>query len=97
MVLALTLHTGQKFATVFTGQKFATIFTGKKIGADHVGSRIYPPGNVNNVFGSSMTRSMVENYFGKLKENRGIAMRSCKTDQCFIAFISLAATVIELR
>jgi transposase len=26
-------------------------------------------------------RPLIENYFGKLKENRGIAMRSCKTDQ----------------
>jgi len=42
-------------------------------------------------------RHLVENYFGKLKENRGIAMRSCKTDQSFTAFISLAATLIELR
>jgi len=42
-------------------------------------------------------RHLVENYFGKLKENRGIAMRACKTDQSFTAFISLAATLIELR
>jgi len=42
-------------------------------------------------------RHLVEKYFGKLKENRGIAMRSCKTDQSFTAFISLAATLIELR
>lgn len=42
-------------------------------------------------------RHLVENYFGKLKESRGIAMRSCKTDQSFTAFISLAATLIELR
>lgn len=42
-------------------------------------------------------RHLVENCFGKLKENRGIAMRSCKTDQSFTAFISLAATLIELR
>lgn len=42
-------------------------------------------------------RHLVENYFGKLKENRGIAMRSCKTDRSFNAFISLAATLIELR
>ena len=42
-------------------------------------------------------RHLVENYFGKLKENRGIAMRSCKTDQSFTAFISLAATMIELQ
>ena len=42
-------------------------------------------------------RHLIENYFAKLKENRGIAMRSCKTDQSFAAFISLAATVIQLR
>jgi transposase len=42
-------------------------------------------------------RHLIENYFGKLKENRGIAMRSCKTDRSFTAFISLAATVIQLR
>ena len=42
-------------------------------------------------------RHLVENYFGKLKENKGIAMRSCKTDQSFAAFISLAATMIELK
>ena len=42
-------------------------------------------------------RHMIENYYGKLKENRGIAMRSCKTNQSFTAFISLAATVIEIR
>lgn len=42
-------------------------------------------------------RHPIENYFGKLKKNRGIAMRSCKTDQSFTAFISLAATMIELR
>lgn len=42
-------------------------------------------------------RHLIENYFGKLKENRGIAMRSCKTDQSFAAFVSLAATVIQLR
>lgn len=40
-------------------------------------------------------RHLIENYFGKLKENRGIAMRSCKTDQSFKAFISLAAAVIQ--
>ena len=42
-------------------------------------------------------RHLIENYFGKLKENRGIAMRSCKTDQSFIAFISIAAIIIQLR
>jgi len=42
-------------------------------------------------------RHLIENYFGKLKENKGIAMRSCKTDQTFKAFISLAAAIIHLR
>ena len=42
-------------------------------------------------------RHLIENYFGKLKENRGIAMRSCKTDQNFKAFISIAATLIHTR
>jgi transposase len=42
-------------------------------------------------------RHQIENYFGKLKENRGIAMRACKTDQSFKAFISIAATLIHLR
>ena len=38
-----------------------------------------------------------KNFFGKLKEYRGIAMRCCKTDESFSAFIALAATVIRLR
>ena len=42
-------------------------------------------------------RHLIENFFGRLKEYRGIAMRSCKTDQSFTAFISLAATVIRTR
>ena len=42
-------------------------------------------------------RHLIENYFGKLKENRGIAMRSCKTDQSFKAFISIGATLIHIR
>ena len=40
---------------------------------------------------------LIENFFGKLKEYRGIAMRCCKTDESFSAFISMAATVIRLR
>lgn len=40
---------------------------------------------------------LIENYFGKLKENRGRAMRSCKTDQSFKAFIPIAATIIQTR
>ena len=42
-------------------------------------------------------RHLIENYFGKLKENRGIAMRSCKTDQSFKAFKAIAATLIQTR
>ena len=42
-------------------------------------------------------RHMIKNYFGKLKENRGIAMRSCKTDLSFKAFIAIAATIIQTR
>jgi transposase len=42
-------------------------------------------------------RPLIENYFGKIQENRGIAMRSCKTDQSFQAFISLAATFLHLK
>ena len=42
-------------------------------------------------------RHLIENHFGKLKENRGIAKRSCKTDQSFKAFISLPASIIQLR
>jgi len=42
-------------------------------------------------------RHLIEGNFGKLKENRGIAMRSCKADQSFNAFISIAATIIHTR
>ncbi|PIL12453.1 hypothetical protein P775_28545 [Puniceibacterium antarcticum] len=40
---------------------------------------------------------LIENFFGKLKEYRGIAMRCCKTDESCSAFIAVAATVIRLR
>jgi transposase len=42
-------------------------------------------------------RHLIENFFGKFKEYRGIATRCCKTDESFSAFISLAATIIRLR
>ncbi len=42
-------------------------------------------------------RHLIENFFGKLKDYRGIAMRCCKTDESFSAFISLAATIIRLK
>jgi len=41
-------------------------------------------------------RHPIEIYSGKLEENRGIAMRSCKTDQNSKAFVSIAATLIRL-
>ena len=42
-------------------------------------------------------RHLIENFFQKLKEYRGIAMRCCKTDESYSAFIALAATVIRLK
>jgi transposase len=42
-------------------------------------------------------RHLIENFFGKLKEFRGIATRYCKTDESFTAFVSLAASVIRTR
>jgi len=42
-------------------------------------------------------RHLIENFFGKLKEFKRIAMRSDKTDQSFTACIYLAAAVINSR
>ena len=42
-------------------------------------------------------RHLIENFFQKIKEYRGIAMRCCKTETSYSAFISLAATVIRLK
>ncbi|WP_245831676.1 transposase [Salibaculum halophilum] len=42
-------------------------------------------------------RHLIENYFGKINENRGISVCSCKTDQSFQAFISLAVTLVHLK
>ncbi len=42
-------------------------------------------------------RHLIENYFGKLKEFKRIAMRACKTDKSFSAMIHLAAAVINSR
>ena len=39
-------------------------------------------------------RYLFENFFQKLKEFKGIAMRSCKPDFSFVALIYLAATVL---
>jgi transposase len=42
-------------------------------------------------------RHLIENFFGRLKEFKRIAMRSDKTDQSFAAMIHLAAAVIASR
>ncbi len=42
-------------------------------------------------------RHLVENFFQKIKDYRGIATRYCKTDTSFVAFISIAATVLWLK
>ena len=57
-------------------------------------NRRFPAGFDN---GTCKWRHLIENCFGKRKENRGTAMRSCKTDQSFKAFIPIAATIIHTR
>ena len=42
-------------------------------------------------------RHLIENFFGKLKEFKRIAMQADKTDQSFEAIIYLAAAVINSR
>jgi len=42
-------------------------------------------------------RHLIENFFGKLKEFKRIAMRADKTDQSFTAAIYLVAAVINSR
>ena len=42
-------------------------------------------------------RHLIENFFGKLKEFKRIAMRSDKTDDSFAAMIYLATAVIHSR
>lgn len=42
-------------------------------------------------------RHLIENFFGKLKEFKRIALRSDKTDTSFSAVILLAAAVINSR
>ena len=42
-------------------------------------------------------RHLIENFFGKLKEFKRIAMRADKTDSSFKAIIHLAAAVINSR
>ncbi|MDP6271866.1 MAG: IS5/IS1182 family transposase, partial [Alphaproteobacteria bacterium] len=40
---------------------------------------------------------LVENYFAKIKEFRGIATRYDKTDTSYAANLNLAATIIAMR
>ena len=40
---------------------------------------------------------LIENFFQKIKIFRRIAMRFCKTDESFEAFICLAAALIHFR
>jgi len=42
-------------------------------------------------------RHLVENYFAKIKEFRGIATRYDKTDTSYAANLNLAATIIAIR
>lgn len=42
-------------------------------------------------------RRLIENFFGKLKEFKRIALRACKTDPSFAAMIYAAATFISIR
>ena len=42
-------------------------------------------------------RHLIENFFQKINEYRGIATRFCKTDTSHTALLSLAATVIRLK
>ena len=42
-------------------------------------------------------RHLIENFFGKLKEFKRVAMRSDKTDKSFAAMITLSAAIINSR
>ncbi len=42
-------------------------------------------------------RDLIENFFGKLKEFKRVAMRSDKTDTSFAAMITLSAAIINSR
>ena len=41
-------------------------------------------------------RSLIENFFAKLKENRRLSMRFDKSDSAFLAFIAFAAIKLYL-
>jgi transposase len=42
-------------------------------------------------------RHLVENFFGRLKEFKRIALRACKTDASFAAMIYLAAAILNSK
>ena len=42
-------------------------------------------------------RHLIENFFGKLKEFKRIAVRACKTDTSFSAMIYICSAVINSR
>ncbi len=42
-------------------------------------------------------RHLIENFFGKLKELKSIAMRACKTDTGFKAMIYVCSAIINSR
>ncbi len=42
-------------------------------------------------------RHLIENFFGKLKEFKRIAMRACKTDASFSAMIYAVAAILNSR
>ena len=42
-------------------------------------------------------RHLIENFFGKFKEFKRVAMRSCKTDTSFAAMIYLSSALINSR
>lgn len=42
-------------------------------------------------------RHLIENFFGKLKEFKRVAMRSDKTDSSFAAMVTLGAAIINSR
>ncbi len=42
-------------------------------------------------------RHLIENFFGKLKEFKAIAMRACKTDASFEAMIYVCSAIINSR
>jgi transposase len=42
-------------------------------------------------------RHLIENFFGKLRDFKRIALRACKTDASFAALIYAAATILNTR